>query len=57
VDKKTASPALLTQGLVRAVLDVPSDKMQGHGPGSWRIVVQRTSGVQVPFDLTATVNY
>jgi PKD repeat protein len=57
VARKAGSAPLAAQGAASAVLEVPGEALRGHAPGTWRIVVERTAGLMVDYELSALVSY
>ncbi|MCA1812947.1 MAG: PKD domain-containing protein [Halobacteriales archaeon] len=57
VAKQPAGPSPGAQGALQGVLRADASVLSGHSPGTWSLVVARTSGAQVPFQLDALVRY
>jgi chitodextrinase len=57
VGRAPAQPGLLARDASEATLDVTADALARHAPGAWSWVIERTSGLESSFTLTAEVHY
>lgn len=57
VTRAAGQPPPGTQGIFEVVLEAAREALGGHAPGSWSVVVQRASGLQVDYRLTGEVRY